>query len=57
MEKPNRKKLGRGDAGTNTIFGQDRVDFENKSNTMAVLSVSKPKDKKWAPVRKEKTAE
>ena len=37
IEQSNRKKLGRGDAGTESLFGKDRVDFDNKSNTMTVI--------------------
>jgi hypothetical protein len=39
VDTPNRKKLGRNDAGVDVLFGQDRCDFENKSNTMAVIGV------------------
>ncbi|CDW87720.1 UNKNOWN [Stylonychia lemnae] len=55
-EQSRRKKLGQGDAGVETLFGQDRIDFENKSNAMPVLS-SKKEGKQWKPVRQEKTAE
>ena len=55
VEAPNRKKLGPSDAGTNKLFGEDRVDYGNKSNNMPMLQ--QPKKSKWKPVRKEKTAE
>jgi hypothetical protein len=47
--------LNYNDAGTDKIFGQDRIDYDNKSNTMPVLGV-KREYKKWAPIR-QKTAE
>ena len=53
---PNRKKIGRPDSGTETLFGRDQIDFENKSNTMTIIG-GKPKVKNWKPVRQEKTAE
>jgi hypothetical protein len=48
--------LGRGDAGVDTLFGQDKCDFGNKSNNMAVIGMKKPA-KKYKPARQEKTAE
>lgn len=32
------------------MFGKDRVDFNNKSNTMNVIGAKKP-TKEWKPVR------
>ena len=55
QEKPRRKKLGGADAGTESLFGDQRVDFDNKSNTMPILSAKK--GKVWKPVRQQKTAE
>lgn len=50
QEKPRRKKLGQNDAGTENIFGKDRVDFDNKSNAMNVIGAKKAV-KEWKPVR------
>lgn len=55
QNKPNRKKLGANDAGTEHLFGDHRVDFDNKSNTMPILGTKK--GKVWKPVRQQKTAE
>lgn len=55
QEKPRRKKLGANDAGVENLFGDQRVDFDNKSNTMPILSTKK--GKVWKPVRQQKTAE
>lgn len=48
-EKSKRKKLGGNDAGTENLFGDHRVDFDNKSNTMPILGTKKGKI--WKPVR------
>jgi len=37
QEAPRRKKLGQNDAGTDSLFGQDRVDYGNKSNTINII--------------------
>lgn len=50
QEPCKRKKLGKGDAGTESIFGKDRVDFNNKSNTMNIIGAKKA-TKEWKPVR------
>lgn len=55
-EKPRRKKLGQSDAGTESIFGRDRVDFDNKSNTLNIIGAKK-QAKQWKPVRSQMTAE
>jgi hypothetical protein len=40
------------------LFGQDKIDYENKSNAMPVYNHNKkPQTKQWKPVRGEKTAE
>ena len=49
-------KLGREDTGTEGLFGKDRVDFDNKSNTMNIIGAKK-EAKQWKPVRAQKTAE
>lgn len=38
------------------MFGEATIDYGNKSNTVSIL-ISKKLEKKWAPVRQEKTAE
>jgi hypothetical protein len=37
IEQARRKKLGGNDAGIENLFGQAKVDFDNKSNTMTVI--------------------
>lgn len=56
IEESRRKKLEKPGAGTVGLFGTDRVDYGNKSNNINIIG-RKPEVKKWAPVRKEKTAE
>jgi hypothetical protein len=57
QESPTRKNLGgKGDAGIEGLFGKEKVDFDNKSNFMPVLSAKKA-DKKWKPKNTSKTAE
>mmetsp|Transcript_1676 Transcript_1676/g.1608 ORF Transcript_1676/g.1608 Transcript_1676/m.1608 type:complete len:151 (-) Transcript_1676:1142-1594(-) len=51
-----RKKLGGEGAGTDKLFGSEKVDFDNKSSG-SVLFSSKKDVKKWKPVRQEKTAD
>ena len=48
--------MGGEGAGTDKLFGSEKVDFDNKS-TGSVLFSSKKEVKKWKPVRQEKTAE
>lgn len=38
IDPPNRKKLGRKDAGTENLFGSHTVDYDNKSNKMNILA-------------------
>jgi hypothetical protein len=52
-----RKKLGGACHGTENLFGEHKVDFDNRSNKMAVLGVKSVQEKKWKPVRQDKTAE
>lgn len=53
MEKPNRKKLGGESKGTDTLFGKEKIDYENKSNQMVIIATQKKNQpKKWEPVRK-----
>lgn len=50
IEKSTRKKLGKGDSGTENLFGSDKVDLDNRSNNMPVLGTKK-ETKQWKPVR------
>jgi hypothetical protein len=52
QETVSRKKLGGESSGTETLFGQDKIDYENKSNHMSILGTKKAAvNKKWKPVR------
>lgn len=55
-----RRKLGGYGAGTEALFGKEKVDFDNKTTGASNLFNNNKKEtkfKKWGPIRKEKTAE
>ncbi len=59
QNRVSRKKLGAHDAGTDKLFGQDRIDYDNTANNMPSYAgiAKKPQVKNWKPVRGVKTAE
>lgn len=53
VEQSKRKKLGGKGTGAENLFGQEKIDYENKSNQMVIIgSKKKAAVKKWQPVRK-----
>ena len=56
VEESRRKKLGREDAGQESIFGRDQLEYQS-SNIMSSVSGRKPFMKTFVPVRQQKTAE
>jgi hypothetical protein len=53
QNKVSRKKLGAHDAGTDKLFGQEKIDYENTANNMPSYGGigKKPTVKNWKPVR------
>lgn len=56
IEEVHRKRLGQKDAGQESLFGKDRVEYQS-SNVMSSVSGRKTFMKTFVPVRQQKTAE
>ena len=56
VEEVRRKRLGQKDAGQESLFGKDRVEYQS-SNVMSSVGGRKTFMKTFVPVRSQKTAE
>jgi len=56
VEEVHRKLLGGKDAGQESLFGRDRVEYQS-SNVMSAVAGRKTFMKTFVPVRSQKTAE
>lgn len=50
IEEVRRKRLDKGDAGQEALFGKDRLDYQS-SNVMSAIGGRKPFMKTFVPVR------
>ena len=58
VEQSKRKRLNYNDKGGDHLFGTSKIDYANRSNNISILTNAKKAcEKKWKPVRAERTAE